>query len=120
MWMILACLANASSLPVTRSSNRTPKANSRSQSRIAQLAYTLPCMPSMSRHNGSSLGNAPSPMTVMATGMPVLRAKIRSSSLALAETMPPPQYSTGRLASLIAAATCLICSRRARGGIESR
>src|SRR5262249_26365963 len=43
------CLANSLSLPVTRSSKRTPKASSRSASLMARLAYTLPCMPSMCR-----------------------------------------------------------------------
>ena len=42
-----ALQAKVSSLPVTRSSKRTPKASSRSASSTAKLAKTVPCIPSI-------------------------------------------------------------------------
>src|SRR5260221_662464 len=54
----------ASSRPVMRSSKRAPMQIMTSQSCIAMLASSVPCMPSMPSHFESAAGNAPSPINV--------------------------------------------------------
>ena len=106
MCTIVPCSQNLSTLPVTRSSNRTPKASSRSAPSAtfcalpsvsfsnspltAQLAYAEPCMPSQRSDSSCVSGNAPTPMMVVVTGMPVASTSRRSASLASALMMPPP------------------------------
>ena len=89
-WITLACGAQASSLPVTRSSNRAPTAMRRSQFWTAWFAYHVPCMPSMPSESGSSSGKEPSPCSVVVTGIFVFRAISVSSDVAFAPIVPPP------------------------------
>lgn len=109
---ILAYGAKESSLPVTRSSKRAPRATIRSAFCRAATAETEPCMPGMPTCWAWLSGNAPSAMRVVVTGAPVSSARMRSSPVARALRTPPPTYSTGRLASLIsreASRICLAC-----------
>mmetsp|Transcript_11911 Transcript_11911/g.33561 ORF Transcript_11911/g.33561 Transcript_11911/m.33561 type:complete len:301 (+) Transcript_11911:382-1284(+) len=108
MCTILDLGAKAASLPVTRSSKRTPTAMSRSLSSTAKLAYTVPCMPSICRASGWDSGKAPSPINVCTTGTPVSSTSSRSSSAA--SRQPPPTYSTGRSASPRASAMARMSS----------
>ena len=65
--------------PVARSSNRAPTANSRSQCCTAVFAAHVPCMPSMPRNRGWSVGKAPMPMSEETTGTPVRSAMRRKA-----------------------------------------
>jgi hypothetical protein len=91
MWMTLAFGAKVSSLPVARSSKRAPTQISRSHSSIAVFAARVPCMPSMPRKPGASVGSPPNPFKVATEGMPVRDAKSRSARSARAMAMPPPK-----------------------------
>ena len=90
MWMNLALGANSASLPVMRSSKRAPIATIRSALSIAQLAVTVPCMPSIPSQFSSEAGKAPRPIRVEVTGKRSEAASSRSSSEALPLTTPPP------------------------------
>ena len=63
---------------MTRSSKRMPKASSRSASWIAVLTQASPCMPIMPRFSGCDAGKAPMPSSVVATGMLVRSANLRT------------------------------------------
>ncbi len=65
----LAFGANASSLPVTRSSKRIPRAINVSDSSMAILAYAIPCIPGMPRFKKWSVGNVLMPSRVVMTGI---------------------------------------------------
>lgn len=108
-WTILAYGAKESSLPVTRSSKRAPRATIRSAFCSAATAETEPCMPGMPTCWAWLSGKAPSAISVVVTGAPVSSARIRSSAVARAFRTPPPTYSTGRRASLISRAASRIC-----------
>lgn len=111
-WTILAKGAKLSSLPVTRSSKRAPRATIRSAFCRPVTAATEPCMPGMPRCCGWLSGNAPSAIRVVVTGAPVSSARTFSSAVAWALSTPPPTYRTGRLAwviSLAASRICLAC-----------
>ena len=90
MWMILACGANSSTLPVTRSEKRAPTAMSRSHSVTAMFAYLEPCMPTGPRFNGFEQRMAPLPMSEVTTGICMRSASSVSSEQAWLVTMPPP------------------------------
>ena len=90
MCMIFACGANSSILPVTLSSNLAPTAIIRSDSWIAWFAYAVPCMPSIPSESSCVPGNAPSPISVMVTGIPVFSTNSRSFSEAPEIITPPP------------------------------
>ena len=91
MWTILPCLANSDTLPVTRSSNRTPKASSKSASfdgvvRIDAAVHAehverqrIVGRECAQAHHGRGDGNAWSCAT-----------SSRSSSLASPVMTPPP------------------------------
>ena len=70
-WIFFEPGEKASSRPVMRSSKRAPMQIITSQSCIAMLASSVPCMPSMPIHCGSAAGNAPSPISVEVIGKPV-------------------------------------------------
>ena len=83
MWTIVPCLANSLTLPVTRSSKRTPKASSRSALvhrpvRVGRAVHAEPAQRERMR-----LRKAPMPMSVVVTGICVRSANSRSSALAL-------------------------------------
>ena len=61
--------------PVALSSNLTPKASIRSASFIKRLVKGEPCIPSIPKYSSSSAGNAPSPISVNATGILFFLAK---------------------------------------------
>ena len=90
MWMTFAPGANASSLPVTRSSKRAPTVISRSERCSAQLANFEPCMPGICSESGCESGNAPFAISVVTTGICVSSASACSSASAPALMMPPP------------------------------
>ena len=96
MWITRAPGANASSLPVTRSSKRAPMATSRSQRCAAAVAATVPCMPSIPSALGFEFGTMPRAGSVVTIGAPVTSASSATSADALERTAPPPTYSTGR------------------------
>ena len=73
-----------------RSSKRAPIATIRSALSIAQLAVTVPCMPSIPSQFSSEAGKAPRPIRVEVTGKRSEAASSRSSSEALPLTTPPP------------------------------
>ena len=87
---ISASGANESSLPVTRSSKRAPRATIRSAFCSAPTAATVPCMPGMPRCSGWLSGNAPRAISVVTTGAPVSSASCLSSADASALITPPP------------------------------
>ena len=91
-WIFLEPGEKASILPVMRSSKRAPMQIITSQSCIAMLASSVPCMPSMPSHCGSAAGNAPSPISVEVIGKPVSLTSSRSNSLAARPELitPPP------------------------------
>ena len=89
-WMILASGAKVDSCPVTRSSNRAPRAMMRSDFCRPVTAGTEPCMPGIPRCSGWLSGRVPRAIRVVTTGMRVRSTKRRSSSLARARTTPPP------------------------------
>ena len=90
MWMTFAPGANASSLPVTRSSKRAPTVISRSERCSAQLANLEPCMPGICSESACESGNAPFAISVVTTGMRVSSASSCSSASAPALMTPPP------------------------------
>ena len=91
MWITLAPGANASSLPVTRSSNREPQAIRRSALFIAQLAAFDPCIPGRPMQSGCESGKTPFAMRVVMTGICTASAtRIRSAGSTFADTAPPP------------------------------
>jgi hypothetical protein len=90
MWMILACGANSSTFPVTRSSNRAPTAMIRSLWEIAMFAAYVPCIPSIPMCRGSVLGNAPIPISVVVTGIPRMCARSVSCAEDPERMTPPP------------------------------
>ena len=96
MWMTRAVGANASSLPVTRSSKRAPMATSRSERWMAPVAAMVPCMPGMPRFCGCESGMMPRAGSVVTTGAPVTSASFSTCLRASERTAPPPTYSTGR------------------------
>ncbi len=107
MWMTRAPGANASSLPVTRSSKRAPQAISRSHLFIAQLAAREPCMPGRPMHCGWLSGTTPFAISVVTTGSWAASARaIRSAGSQL--IAPPPTYRVGRSAARIASAAVMI------------
>ena len=89
MCAIFAFGAKAEILPVTRSSKRAPTQKSRSHAFTALFAAISPCMPSMHSDSSSVSGNAPSPSSVVVTGMSALCASSRTRS-AVSEPMTPP------------------------------
>ncbi len=90
-WIFFEPGEKASSRPVMRSSKRAPMQIITSQSCIAMLASSVPCMPSMPSHCGSAAGKAPSPISVEVIGKPVSLTSSRSRSLAaLPELITPP------------------------------
>ena len=101
--------ANSEIFPVTRSSNRAATEISRSHSLTALLAVTLPCMPSILRERGSVSGNPPRPIRVVVTGTRAFLASAVSSGAASPAITPPPAYSKGLFAWLIALASLSIC-----------
>ncbi len=96
MWITRAPGANASSLPVTRSSKRAPMATSRSQRCTAPVAAMVPCMPSMPSTFGSESGTMPRAGRVVTIGASVTSDSSLTRSPASERTAPPPTYSTGR------------------------
>ena len=90
MWMTFAPGANASSLPVTRSSKRAPTVISRSARWSAQFANLEPCMPGICSESVCESGNAPLASSVVTTGICVSSASARSSASAPALMTPPP------------------------------
>ena len=90
MWAILAPWAKSAMRPVTRSSKRAPAAMTRSACWMALLAATEPCMPTIHSERGEVSGKAPSPISVVQTGMskPSARALMRGQEPEM--TAPPP------------------------------
>ena len=80
-WTILPCSANSATLPVTRSSKRTPKASNKSH-RPPHSCRTR-CRACRARRAKADHrpGNPPMPISVVVTGIPVLRTNSASSSL---------------------------------------
>ena len=72
-------------------------------------------MPGMPRFCGWLSGSAPRAISVVTTGIPVSSASVSNSWEAPERTIPPPTYSTGRLAlTIILAAFDLLAVRRWR------
>ena len=89
-WITLACGAKVDSCPVTRSSNRVPRAMSRSEDCSAPTAATVPCMPGIPRFCLWLSGKAPRAINVVTTGIPVSSASANNSSEAPERMIPPP------------------------------
>jgi hypothetical protein len=87
---ICAVGAKLDSWPVTRSSNRAPRATSRSDRCMAATAVTVPCIPGIPTCCGWLSGNAPRAISVVTTGMLVSSARRISSAEASALSTPPP------------------------------
>ena len=66
-------------------------------------------MPSMPIESSCVSGKAPSAISVVATGSRRSSASLRISGAASEVMAPPPRYSTGRWASLMALAAARIC-----------
>ena len=90
MCMTRARGAKVASLPVTRSSKRTPTATSRSLSATAMFAAYVPCIPSIPMQSVCAEGKPPSPMRVGVTGSCRRSAKDSNAADAPELTMPPP------------------------------
>ncbi len=107
--------AKSASLPVTRSSNRAPRATIRSASCRAATAGYVPCMPGMPSASGWVSGNAPRAISVVVTGAWLSSASRSRSACESDLITPPPTYSTGRLAcsSKAMAARIAAVARRA-------
>ena len=69
---------------VVKSLQRVPMPITTSASRASRLAALVPVAPTAPRLSGWSLGSAPRPACVSATGIPVASAKPRSAAVASA------------------------------------
>ena len=95
MWITLAPGEKSSSLAVVLSDILDPTSRSTSASVTSMLASPVPCIPHMPAKRGWSLGIAPFPIRVVATGATSMSASFMSSSDALAAIIPPPAMITG-------------------------
>ena len=95
MWITLAPGEKSSSLAVVLSDILDPTTRRTSASVTNRLASPVPCIPHRPAKRGWSLGTAPFPMRVVATGATSMSASSMSSSDALAAIIPPPAMITG-------------------------
>ena len=115
-WTTLPLGANFVRSPVDLSLKRAPSAMRQSHSYIALVLAKCPCMPSMPRKPGASVGTPETPMSEHPMGAPIFFAKSMISCDAPDQTAPPPKYTNGLRDLFIAVAAASSSSLDARGG----
>ena len=90
MWRIRALGQNWDTIPVARSSKRTPAASTRSDSYMAVLAVMEPCIPTMPHHCWSASSMQPMPMRLDTTAMGTSASSSAMAAATWEELQPPP------------------------------